>query len=104
MYKMAALGDKDSILSFKALGIETIPVTNTEDARRELTRMGEEGYAVIYMTEQVAAKLESEVERYADSPFPAVILIPGEGESLGIGLANVKDAVKRAVGADILGE
>ena len=37
-----------------------------------------------------------------DELTPAVILIPGKDGSLGIGMANVKSAVERAVGADIL--
>ena len=43
-----------------------------------------------------------EVARYKDALTPAIILIPGKEGSLGIGMANVKTAVERAVGADIL--
>ena len=41
-------------------------------------------------------------DRYKDALTPAIILIPGKDGSLGIGMANVKRAVERAVGADIL--
>ena len=43
-----------------------------------------------------------EIARYKDELTPAIILIPGKDGSLGIGMANVKSAVERAVGADIL--
>ena len=104
MYNIAVMGDRESVMSFKALGIETIPVKNKEDAKAQLARLVEDDYAVIYMTEQVAEKLEQEIEKYAERVAPAIILIPGPGGSLGIGLGNVKNAVERAVGADILGE
>ncbi|WP_202621087.1 V-type ATP synthase subunit F [Pseudoflavonifractor sp. 524-17] len=102
MYKIAVLGDKDSVLGFKALGLDVFPSDTVEEARKTLHRLAKEEYAVIYLTEQYAAKLEHEVARYKDELTPAVILIPGKEGSLGIGMANVKRAVERAVGADIL--
>ena len=102
MYKIAVMGDKDSVLGFKALGLEVCPVDSPEQAREALHRMAKENYAIIYMTEQLAAQLSPEIARYKDSLTPAIILIPGKEGSLGIGMANVKTAVERAVGADIL--
>lgn len=54
------------------------------------------------MTEQLAAKLTADIARYKDALTPAIILIPGKEGPLGIGMANIKTAVERAVGADIL--
>lgn len=104
MYKIAVVGDRESVLSFKALGIETVPVHNAAEAKEQLHRMADEGYAVIYLTEQLAAELKHELAVYAERVTPAIILMPGQGASLGIGLNAVKEAVERAVGADILGE
>ena len=91
-YRIAVLGDKDSVLGFKALGLDVFPAEN----------VARENYAVIYLTEQYAAGMAAEVARYKDELTPAIILIPGKDGSLGIGMANVKSAVERAVGADIL--
>ena len=102
MYKIAVLGDMDSVLGFKALGLEVRPVSTPEEGRIALHHMAKENYAIIYMTEQLAAQLQSDIARYKDSLTPAIILIPGKEGSLGIGMANVKTAVERAVGADIL--
>ena len=57
---------------------------------------------MIYLTEGYAAAMAADVEKYKDALTPAIILIPGKDGSLGIGMANVKRAVERAVGADIL--
>ena len=103
MYKIAVMGDRESILSFKALGIETVSVENNEEAKAQISRLAQDEYAVVYLTEQLAVDLKQEIEKYADKIAPAFILIPGPGGSLGIGMANAKDAVERAVGADILG-
>ena len=57
---------------------------------------------MIYLTDQLAVQLEAEVARYKDDLTPAIILIPGKEGPLGIGMSQVKRAVERAVGADIL--
>ena len=102
MYKIAVLGDSDSVLGFKALGLEVCPVANGEEGRVALHRLAKENYAIIYMTEQLASQLSADIARYKDALTPAIILIPGKEGSLGIGMANVTTAVERAVGADIL--
>ena len=102
MYRIAVIGDPDSVLGFKALGLEVCPAEDVEQARQAIHRMAKENYAILYLTEQLAAQLQSEIARYQDALTPAIILIPGKSGSLGIGMANVKKSMERAVGADIL--
>lgn len=102
MYKIAVMGDADSVLGFKALGLDVYPAETAEEARRTLHRLSKENYAVVYLTEQLAIHMDEELQRYKDELTPAIIFIPGKEGSLGIGMANVKKSVKRAVGADIL--
>ena len=101
-YKIAVLGDRDSVLGFRALGLEAFPAETVEEARRILHTLAKENYAIVYLPEQYAAGMAADVDRYKDELTPAIILIPGKEGSLGIGMANVKSAVERAVGADIL--
>ena len=101
-YRIAVLGDQDSVLGFKALGLDVYPAETVEAAREILHRLAKENTAIIYLTEELAAGLEHEIARYKDALTPAIILIPGKDGSLGIGMANVTNAVERAVGADIL--
>ena len=102
MYKIAVLGDKDSVLGFRALGLDVFAADTAGQARPVLHRLAKEGYAIIYLTEQLAAGLGAEIARYKDELTPAIILIPGKEGSLGMGMADIKTAVERAVGADIL--
>lgn len=101
-WKIAVLGDRESVLGFKALGLNVFPAETVEEAKTALHALAKENYAVVYLTEQYAAQMEAEVARYKDELTPAVILIPGKDGSLGIGMENVKRSVERAVGADIL--
>ena len=102
MYKLAVLGDRESVLGFKALGFETYPAETSDDAKALLHKLAKDSYAVIYVTEQLAQGMGEDIALYQDQLAPAIILIPGKDGSLGIGMRSVHNAVERAVGADIL--
>ncbi|MCQ2506070.1 MAG: V-type ATP synthase subunit F [Lachnospiraceae bacterium] len=102
MYKIAVLGDRDSIYGFAALGLETFPVLSDEEAVETLKKIAEDGYAVIYITENLLSALDKEVEKYREQILPAIIPIPGVSGNTGAGIANVKKLVEQAVGSDII--
>ncbi len=104
MYKIAVMGDWDSIYGFAALGLTCFRVdgNNTEEAEKTLRRIADQDYAVIYMTEALAAVLHAEIARYRTRPQPAIILIPGISGNTGEGLSAVKKSVEQAVGSDII--
>lgn len=102
MYKIAAVGDRESVLTYKAFGITTVPAENAAQATNALHRLAADGdYAIILLTEQLAEQIPEVLERYAEHTTPAIIMIPGSKGSLHIGLDTISTAVERAVGADI---
>ena len=93
-------------MGFKALGLDTFPVASAEEAvkvLRSITRERDD-YAILYIEEDLAAQMEHEIDKFKDSPTPAIILIPGREGSLGLGLNALRSAVERAVGTNILGD
>ena len=102
MYKIGAIGDRESVMGFSALGLEVAFAETKDAAVQALRRFTQEDFAVIYITEQLAQDMEAEIAASKDSLTPAVILIPGRAGSLGIGLNAVRRSVERAVGADII--
>lgn len=103
MYKIGIIGERDSVLCFMALGFSVFPAESSAEAGKILHKLAKGGeYAAIFIVENYAMELEDEIARYKDSPLPAVICIPGREGTTGYGMANVKSAVERAVGADIL--
>ena len=101
MYKIAVLGDRDSVMGFKALGLDTFFVEEADEAKHTLHKLAHEEYAIVYVTEQIAQVISADIARYKTETTPAVILIPGKTGSLGIGAQALQSAVERAVGADI---
>lgn len=102
MYKIAVLGDRDSIYGFASLGLEIHAVQDLTEAAAELRRLAEDECAVIYVTEAVFEGLSSEIERYESRQLPAIIPIPGVSGNTGVGMSNVKKTVEQAVGSDII--
>ena len=104
--QIAVIGGRETVMGFKALGLETCPAADAQEARealRRLTRESEE-YAIIYLEETLAQELSAEIAKFKDSPTPAIILIPGREGSIGLGQTALKEAVERAVGTNILGD
>ena len=106
MLKIAVMGGRETVMGFKALGLDVFPVETPAEAKETLRQLthaeGEDTYAIIYVEETVAVELEREINKFKDKPTPAIILIPGREGSLGMAQRALHAAVKRAVGSDIL--
>lgn len=102
MHKVAVMGDYDSIYGFNTLGLDTFPITEAEEAAHLLKRLAGGEYAIIYITESLAEKIDNTIERYREKVSPAIILIPGVKGNTGAGVQGVKDCVEQAIGSDIV--
>ena len=105
MVKIAVIGGRETVLGFKALGLDVLPVEDGAEAKPLLRRLAQDTvntYAIIYVEENLAEELDSEIEKYKDKARPAIILIPGKDGPLGLGQNALRAAVERAVGSDIL--
>lgn len=102
MYRVAVIGDKDSVLAFMALGVEVYTVIDGNEASEKIKDLAKEEVGVIFITEKFAQEIPSTIDKYRDQMTPAIILIPGNTGSMGIGLADINKSVEKAVGANIL--
>lgn len=102
MYKIAAMGDKDSIYGFASLGLTMFPVDDADTAIHTLRKMVDGCFAVIFITEYLASLIPQEIERYKFRSVPAIIPIPGVKGNTGMGMKSVSQAVEKAVGSDII--
>ena len=100
--KMAVIGDKDSIFAFKAVGVEVYGAADEKEAKTRVRDLAAAGYKVIFLTEDLAERLESFLEPYRAKTYPAVIPIPRGGRSTGYAMSGLKRDMEKAIGADIL--
>ncbi len=103
MYRIGIIGDRDSVLGYMAIGFSVHEAADAAEAGRILHQLAEDdSYAIIFIVENYAAELEADMAVYRDRPLPAVVTLPGRGGSTGYGMAALRTAAERAVGADIL--
>jgi V/A-type H+-transporting ATPase subunit F len=102
MFKIGVVGDKDSVLAFKALGVDVFPVYDKEEARKVVDTIAQQKYGIIFITEQIASLIPETIERYDKEIVPAVILIPNNQGTLDIGMKRINENVENAIGSNIL--
>ncbi len=102
MQKIAVVGSRDTVLAFKALGLEVCPAETAQEASQAVYRLAEGGAAVIFITENYAAEIEETISRYRTVALPAIIPIPSASGATGEGMKRVRANVEKAIGADIL--
>lgn len=102
--KIAAIGDKDIMLIFKAIGADVHPVTQHSQAASKIKQLAREGYGIIFITENIAAELDQLIKSYSDKFLPSIVVIPGLGERNNYALKRLRQAIIKAVGIDVIPE
>ena len=102
MYKIAVIGDRESVYGFSSLGLDIYPAYSGGEAKDLIEKLAEENYAVIYITEALAKDASDIIEKYSRVITPAIILIPGVSGNTGEGMSSVMKSIERAVGSAIL--
>ena len=106
MFKIAVVGNRDTILGFKALGLAIFPVKNAEEAGRTLRQITTEEYATIFITDNFARDLEKEIDELERNIqlYPSIVIIPSHRGSTGLGMEKIRALVEKAVGTDLLAQ
>lgn len=101
MDKVAVIGDKESVLIFRAVGVDVFTPRTTDEMRNTVDTCAKTGYGVIFITEQMAAQIPTTVNRYRGEFKPAIILIPNNTGTLGKAREDIRLNVEKAVGRNI---
>lgn len=105
--KIAAFGENDIMLIFKAIGADVYPIDSSvsiEDGEAKLKGIIQEGYGIIFMTETIAAGLDRIIKYYSNKTTPSIVVIPGLGKRNNYAVNQLRTAIIKAVGADVMAE
>lgn len=97
---IAVVGDKDSVLAFKAVGVDVYAVSDEVEAANTVHALART-YSVIFVTEQVALWADAYIKRYRSRPYPVIVPIPAADGGTGLGMKLIKENIEKAIGADI---
>ena len=102
MVNLGVVGERDSVMGFKALGLYVVEASSPTQAASAVDKMAREGFVVIFITETMATQMGETIDKYKAEAYPAIIPIPGNQGTTGLGMQLLKSNVEKAVGADIL--
>ena len=102
MSEIAMIGDRDSILGFKVLGVTIFPVNIKSESVEALQDVIRQEYKVAFITEQMAPGPEEIANLIGDRTFPVVTMIPSNRGSTGLAMQRLQMLVRKAAGADVL--
>ena len=55
--KIAVIGDKDSVLAFRSVGVEVFDATTASEAKALVRKLSQEQYAVVIIAENLAEQI-----------------------------------------------
>ncbi len=102
MSEIAMIGDRDSILGFKALGVAIFPVNTNSESIEALHEVIKQEFKVAFITEQMAPSPEEIASIIGDRTFPVVTMVPSNRGATGLAMQRLQALVRKAAGADIL--
>ncbi len=100
--KIAVIGDKDSVLAFKSVGVEVFDATTAAEATTLIKKLSQQSYAVLFLAENLAELIPDVLEKCKTQPFPAIVPIATSEQSSGFGMQGIKNDVEKAIGVDII--
>ncbi len=102
--RVGVIGDWESIAAFCALGLSIAEVSTADEADAVLNAWAEEGYAVIFVTEALAEVMSDSLADWRFRYLPAVIVIPSAGIEPFLGRHELRTAIRKATGIDLIGQ
>ena len=102
--EIAFLGDADSVLGFRALGVETIVPDDADDARKQFEKLVKQRTSVIMITEEMMDYLQEQMEEVVHMAIPAVVVLPGITGTMKRGEDTIRELIIRAVGVDLMSD
>lgn len=95
---VAIVGDAVSVAGFRPLGFATFPLEDPAEAREIWGELTGGEYGVVFVTEAVWGAVGDLAAEIADSPIPAITVLPGAGSAGGVGREKIERAIVRALG------
>ncbi|MBQ7898121.1 MAG: V-type ATP synthase subunit F [Clostridia bacterium] len=99
--KIAAVGDRASVILFHTAGVTTRDVISLEEAESAVRELVVAGYNVIFITEAFIKDMTDLTEKYRREAYPALIPIPDRSGSMGLAEKKVIDNMEKAIGTNI---
>jgi len=100
MLKIAFIGDKESSIPFRGVGVDVVICKENEEAKETLQRLSQGDYGIIFITESLSEGCLDIIEELNEKRrLPIITIIPDFlRKSPGTAEKRLKNWIKQAVG------
>jgi V/A-type H+-transporting ATPase subunit F len=103
MSKVVAVGERDSIIGFKAVGVELESVKSSSEVDAVLKRLSQDAsVGLILITETIAEGCFDAISSFRDESPVVILIVPSHLPSKHISMQEMKRDIEKAVGIDML--
>ncbi len=102
MSDLVVIGEEYHIGMWSALGAEIFPVSTEEETKAALSSAIKSQAKIILISERLYKICEVEIMKMRKQSLPAILVLPLPGEEDSIGSVGIRQAMRTAVGVDIL--
>lgn len=102
MSDIAFIGDRDTIWPFRALGGEVFFCNKYEAVPRLVSEVAQGEFKIIFVTEEVYESAREEIDAFGEQAIPTFAVIPSVEGSRGMAMQMIRDAVRKAMGAELI--
>ena len=98
MYKIAVIGDRDSVLGYMALGFAARPVSDPGEAASALHALARTGdIGVIFITEDIACQIEEDIAKYGLYTYEEFAHLMTKEQFEALNIAEIKIAIGKGL-------
>ncbi|MGR3309610.1 MAG: V-type ATP synthase subunit F [Candidatus Brocadiales bacterium] len=103
MFKVVAVGEKDLIIGFKAVGVELVPVKSPSEVDVVLEKLSQDtSVGLILITETIAEECLDVISSFRDESPVVILIVPSHLPTKHISMLEMKRDIEKAVGVDML--
>ena len=101
MSNVICIGNKNVVMPYSAVGFDIRVVSNAEEAIRAVNEALKGKYSLIFVQEDYYEEISEIIEKTMESAIPVISAIPGPLGASGKAFENLREIIKKAIGADI---
>lgn len=103
MFKVVAVGEKDLIIGFKAVGVELAPVKSPSEVDVVLEKLSQDAsVGLILITETIAEECLDVISSFREESPVVILIVPSHLPTKHISMLEMKRDIEKAVGVDML--
>lgn len=99
--KMALIGDGDSVMIFRAGGVDTYNACNVKESESILKKI-KDNYQIIFITDNFSVEMQEYISEINTGAYPIILTVPSKNGNNGYGMENIKKEMEKSLGIDIL--